>query len=214
MSKWYLLGYNSAQAVGWSYMLIKMGAHFAGGGTVDTLYGGVKIWLQVFQSMAMLEMVHAMLGLVRSSVQVTMQQLFARMYITWAILYSLPPSQLSLGFPILFFAWTVTEVIRYSMYAVNLVASPPYILVWLRYTFFIIAYPMGLVGELMVSYAGRSYAQEHDVFTVKLPNQLNTTFHFPSVILVFMVLYNIFFFPMYFHMFGQRKKVLGSKKEE
>ena len=73
---------------------------------------------------------------------------------------------------------------------------------------------MGLVGELMVSYAGRSYAQEYDVFTVKLPNSLNSTFHFPSVILVFMVLYIIFFYPMYTHMFGQRKKVLGVKKEE
>jgi len=73
---------------------------------------------------------------------------------------------------------------------------------------------MGLVGELMVAYAGRSYAQEHDVFTVKLPNTLNTTFHFPSVILVFMLLYIIFFNPMYAHMFTQRKKVLGTKKEE
>ena len=73
---------------------------------------------------------------------------------------------------------------------------------------------MGLVGELMVAYAGRPYAQEHDVFTVKLPNALNSTFDFPSVILVFMLLYIIFFNPMYAHMFGQRKKVLGGKKEE
>eukprot|EP00092_Neocalanus_flemingeri_P039846 GFUD01043394.1.p1 GENE.GFUD01043394.1~~GFUD01043394.1.p1 ORF type:complete len:215 (+),score=43.03 GFUD01043394.1:163-807(+) len=214
MSKFYLLAYNSAQAVGWSYMLLKMGSHFALGGATDTLYDGVKMSLQVFQTLAMLELVHAMLGLVRSSVQVTMQQLFARMYITWAILYSLPPAQLSLGFPILLFAWTVTEVIRYSMYAVSLVTSPPFFLVWLRYTFFIIAYPMGLVGELMVSYSGRTYAEEHDIFAVKLPNKLNITFHFPSVILVFMVLYIIFFNPMYIHMFGQRKKVLGGKKEE
>ena len=129
-------------------MLIKMGAHFAAGGEVGTLYDGVKTWLQVFQTLAMLELVHAFLGLVRSSVQVTLQQLFARlsliqltkntytslrMYITWVILFSLPPSQLSLGFPILFFAWTVTEVIRYSMYAVSTVGSPPYFLVWLRY---------------------------------------------------------------------------------
>jgi len=214
MTKVYLLCYNSAQVVAWSYMLGKLVLHFAAGGEIDTLYDEVKTCLQVFQTLALLEVVHAMLGLVRSSVQVTMQQLFARMYITWAILYSLPPSQLSIGFPILLFAWTVTEVIRYSMYAVSIVTSPPYFLVWLRYTFFIIAYPMGLVGELMVSYAGRSYAQEHEVLTVKLPNSLNSTFHFPSVILVFMVLYIIFFNPMYIHMFGQRKKVLGGKKEE
>ena len=79
MSKLYLLGYNSVQAAGWSYMLIKMGAHFAAGGEVGTLYDGVKTCLQVFQTLAMLELVHAFLGLVRSSVQVTLQQLFARL---------------------------------------------------------------------------------------------------------------------------------------
>ena len=133
MSQVYLLGYNFVQATGWSYMLGKMGTHFLAGGEVETLYSEVRIWLQVFQTLAMLEVVHAMLGLVRSSVQVTLQQLFARMYITWVILFSLPTSQLSLGFPILLFAWTVTEVIRYSMYAVSTVATPPYFLVWLRY---------------------------------------------------------------------------------
>ena len=55
-----------------------------------------------------------------------------RVYVTWLILYMLPPSQLSIGFPMLLFAWTVTEMIRYSMYAINLVSTPPYILTWLR----------------------------------------------------------------------------------
>ena len=54
------------------------------------------------------------------------------MYVTWLILHMLPPSQLSIGFPLLLFAWTVTEMIRYSMYAINLVSTPPYILTWLR----------------------------------------------------------------------------------
>ena len=55
-----------------------------------------------------------------------------RVYVTWLILHMLPPSQLSIGFPLLLFAWTVTEMIRYSMYAINLVSTPPYILTWLR----------------------------------------------------------------------------------
>ena len=45
--------------------------------------------------------------------------ILVRVYVTWLILYMLPPSQLSIGFPLLLFAWTVTEMIRYSMTAVT-----------------------------------------------------------------------------------------------
>ena len=38
-------------------------------------------------------------------------------------------------------------VFRYSMYAIQLVGSPPYALTWLRYSFFIIAYPLGVTGR-------------------------------------------------------------------
>jgi len=209
-----LLGYNCTQTIGWSFIFYKLVHHLVGGVPDLSLYNDVQVLLQVFQSLAVLEVVHALVGIVRSSVLVTLQQIFARMYITWIILYNLPPAQNSIGFPILLFAWSVTEMIRYSMYAVTMLTSPPYLLVWLRYTFFIIAYPMGLMGELIVSYAGRSYAQEKEIFAVTMPNKLNVTFHFPTVIFVFMVFYVIFFNPMYFHMFGQRKKVLGDKKDD
>jgi hypothetical protein len=39
------------------------------------------------------------------------------------------------GFVLLLLAWTVTEMIRYSMYAIQLVTTPPYLLTWLRYFF-------------------------------------------------------------------------------
>ena len=43
---------------------------------------------------------------------------------------------------------------RYSLYAIQLVGTPPYLLTWLRYSFFIVAYPTGVAGELLCSYAG------------------------------------------------------------
>jgi len=214
MSKAYLVAYNTVQTLGWSYLLFQMINHFLSGGEVKDLYENTKLTLQIFQTGAVLEILHAMFGLVRSSVQVTFQQVFSRVYVTWAILYLLPTSQLSVGFPLLLFAWTVTEIIRYSMYAVSLVGTPPYFLTWLRYTFFIIAYPTGVSGELFCQYTGMLYAQEHDILSVHLPNKLNGTFSFPLIILGIMLLYIPLFPPMYLHMFGQRKKVLGAKKEE
>merc|ERR1712243_132719 len=184
------------------------------GGDVSSLYKSTSTTLQIFQTGALLEILHAGLGLVRSSVQVTVQQVWSRVYVTWLILYMLPPSQLSVGFPLLLFAWTITEIIRYSMYTINLISTPPYFLTWLRYTFFIIAYPTGVTGELLCSYWGMLYANAKAVGSITLPNKLNITFSFPLVILGIMLLYIPLFPPMYLHMFGQRKKYLGPKKEE
>ena len=118
------------------------------------------------------------------------------------------------------------------MYTFNLVSSPPYFLTWLRYrptshdeelniisshsryTFFIIAYPVGVSGELFCQYTGLFYAYNKDVLSIHLPNNLNASFSFPLFIVITMLLYIPLFPPMYLHMFGQRKKVLGAKKED
>jgi len=213
MSKAYLVAYNTIQTLGWSFLLFQMASHLLSGGEVATLYANTKLSLQIFQTGAVLEIFHAILGLVRSSVQVTTQQVFSRVYVVWAILYMCPTSQLSLGFPLLLFAWTITEIIRYSMYAVSLVGNPPFFLTWLRYTFFIIAYPVGVSGELICMYTALLQAMQQDILSVHLPNSLNITFSFPLLILGIMLAYIPLFPPMYLYMFGQRKKVLGIKKD-
>jgi len=213
MSKAYLVAYNTIQTLGWSFLLFQMASHLLSGGEVATLYANTKLSLQIFQTGAVLEIFHAILGLVRSSVQVTTQQVFSRVYVVWAILYMCPTSQLSLGFPLLLFAWTITEIIRYSMYAVSLVGNPPFFLTWLRYTFFIIAYPVGVSGELICMYTALLQAMQQDILSVHLPNVLNITFSFPLLILGIMLAYIPLFPPMYLYMFGQRRKVLGIKKD-
>jgi len=213
MSKTYLVAYNTIQTLGWSFLLFQMATHLLSGGEVSTLYANTKLSLQIFQTGAALEIFHAIFGLVRSSVQVTTQQVFSRVYVVWAILYMCPTSQLSIGFPLLLFAWTITEIIRYSMYAVSLVGNPPFFLTWLRYTFFIIAYPVGVSGELICMYTALLQAMQQDILSVQLPNMLNVTFSFPLLILGIMLAYIPLFPPMYLYMFGQRKKVLRVKKD-
>ena len=70
----YLTAYNAASAVGWGYVLTLVAQHFQAGGEVDTLYPAVEFPLKVVQSAALLEVVHAALGLVRSSVPTTALQ--------------------------------------------------------------------------------------------------------------------------------------------
>ena len=111
---------------------------------------------------------YSALGLVRSNPVLTGFQVFSRVFVTWVIVHSFPEAQVSenvtclmlavyhflsqfqasRGFPLLLLAWTITEIIRYSFYALNLVGQNPYLVAWLRYTLFIVLYPLGVVGEL------------------------------------------------------------------
>ena len=83
-----------------------------------------------------------------------------------------------------------------------------------RYTFFIIAYPVGVTGELLASYSAMLYSSEKGLLSITLPNSLNFTFSFPLLILGIMLMYIPLFPPMYLHMFAQRRKVLSPAKQE
>lgn len=50
-------------------------------------------------------------------------------------------------------AWSVTEVIRYVYYALSLVGSEPYPLLWIRYTTFYVLYPIGASSEAFLNYS-------------------------------------------------------------
>ena len=53
-AKLYLVAYNTAQFLGWTYLAFQMAAHLAGGGTLDTLYAATATTLQIFQVMTVL----------------------------------------------------------------------------------------------------------------------------------------------------------------
>ena len=78
MSRAYLVAYNSVQTAGWSYLLYQTVSHLAAGKSIYSLYEVTSRTLQVFQTAALLEILHAVLDLVRSSVQVTAQQVWSR----------------------------------------------------------------------------------------------------------------------------------------
>lgn len=51
------------------------------------------------------------------------------------------------------FAWSVTEVIRYTFYFLSLLHIDIYALNWCRYTFFLVLYPLGAGSEAFLSFS-------------------------------------------------------------
>ncbi|XP_047495795.1 very-long-chain (3R)-3-hydroxyacyl-CoA dehydratase hpo-8-like [Penaeus chinensis] len=213
----YLIFYNVFLTLGWLIVLIQTVHHLVHEqGNITGLWENTNSVLLIFQTLAVLEIMHSAVGLVSSSVMMVLPQVFSRLMVTWAILYSFEDSRTSIGFPMLLIAWSVTEVIRYSFYFLNILKQVPFLLTFLRYTLFIGLYPLGVTGEILCVYAALPAAAEKKIYSVTMPNALNFAFDFYYGLIVFVLLYFPVFPSLYKHMFAQRRKVLGGghKKKE
>lgn len=214
-AKIYLILYNVAQFLGWSFVFYKMVDHLVNKGlTSKGLWENVELPLLIFQSGAVLEIVHSAIGIVPSSVGVTFPQVFSRVFLLWPILYAVAEARDPIGFPLMLTAWTVTEVMRYLYYALSLISSIPHFLQWCRYSFFILLYPIGITGELICCYQSLSHYSTTQSYSVSFPNKWNVTFNFCYFTILVMLGYIPIFPQLYGHMFSQRRKIIGGKKQD
>ncbi|KAG5312377.1 HACD2 dehydratase, partial [Acromyrmex insinuator] len=213
-SKLYLASYNLGQTLGWSYLLYQIIQYYLESSSSDsTLWNKTKLPIIIFQNAALLEIIHAGIGLVPSNVLITLVQVFSRIMVVNGALLVTPYTYAasSLGLPLALIAWSITEIIRYSYYFINLISGiMPRVLVWLRYTTFIILYPLGITGELLCLYTATKYANANpNSWSFVLPNKWNFTFSYLYLLIIVMLFYIPGFPPLYLHMFAQRRKILN-----
>ncbi|TDL26242.1 PTPLA-domain-containing protein [Rickenella mellea] len=122
-------------------------------GRAETTYGAVGPTTAFVQTFALLEVMHAALGWVRSPVQTTAMQVASRLYLVWGVVEQFDSARTSPLYASMVFAWSLTEVIRYSFYALSLLSYEPSFLLYLRYTTFYVLYPLGAGSEAFVNYA-------------------------------------------------------------
>jgi len=215
IAKLYLLAYNFGQTAGWSYLLFQLFNYY-----LTDLKRTVSLWdyvgntVIIFQNAAVLEIVHAATGIVPSNVVLTTFQVLSRVMLVCGVLLAAPVSIFSPGLPLALFAWSVTEIIRYGFYGFNLLKAVPSVLVWLRYTTFILLYPIGVTGELLCLYWAQDYARYNTIWSVEMPNPYNFTFSYYYFLWGVMLLYIPLFPQLYLHMFALRKKVLGKPAKD
>ena len=196
MKKNWLLTYNLLQAIGWAISCLWLAFHW---NTPDAT--GI-ILLSIFQFSAVLEILHVALKWIKSPFVTTTIQVCSRLFIMALIdlLYFQYPELLT-GFPgltglhCLIIAWGVTEVVRYLFYFTGLLGKEIPVLLWMRYSFFLVLYPLGVTGEFLIMAA----TAEINDYQMILPN---------IILLLIAGGYVVFFPRMYKHMLVQRKKKL------
>jgi len=205
VSKVYLILYNLILTLGWTYVLFlaweKRNDH-------TKMWAHVQWAVKIFQTAALMEVVHAATGIEKSNVFLTFFQVLSRVFVVWCVLEVSPPSTTCVGVPLVMIAWDITEIIRYGYYFLNLIGMQQ-VLVWFRYTLFIILYPIGITGELICMYYSLEYIRNKNLFTFSMPNAFNFTFDYQYAMVIAMLSYIPIFPQLYCHMFAQRRKILG-----
>eukprot|EP01130_Rhizamoeba_saxonica_P006083 TRINITY_DN240_c0_g1_i1.p1 TRINITY_DN240_c0_g1~~TRINITY_DN240_c0_g1_i1.p1 ORF type:complete len:227 (-),score=26.91 TRINITY_DN240_c0_g1_i1:38-718(-) len=190
----YLIAYNAFQTLAWTSIFLL---------TAISIFKGENIWDNVgnlcmyAQFVGLLEALHGLFGLTRTSIFASVLQQSGRVFYLFVAVE--PNEIIHNHFAVwhVFLAWSITEIIRYPFYLFKLYRPRvPEILQWLRYNAFIVLYPWGLFGEW---YTMRSVLEFLDS-----ESQSYQFINVVSYILPFAVLY------LYITMFSMRSKLYKS----
>lgn len=193
MKKTWLSLFNLVTLVAWSLFFAHTLVH---GLTFDAQS---LMMLNVAQGLAVFEVLNAILGIAGANWLLTGAQVFSRLLIVlllnWIPGTHLEELGLGSGFAVVTVAWSVTEIVRALFYLSELSNRPSKMVTFSRYTFFIVLYPIGVLGEFMVMFSFWKWRQFE-------PNLLNL------FLLGVALSYFVFFPKLYGHMWKQRKKKL------
>lgn len=138
----YLVAYNTVSLLLWDYLTL-----YAVAGLTESvsetrlasLYSDLMPVLAATQTLAVLEVLHAVLGLVRASPVATATQIGGKNLVVWTVMVRFPELMTGSlwglsGFMGCVLAWGCSEIIRYGYFAVLLTTGNiPGWFQWLRY---------------------------------------------------------------------------------
>ncbi|KAK8232557.1 tyrosine phosphatase-like protein [Phyllosticta capitalensis] len=202
----YLLAYNAISAVLWALLLVRVAMVLALFGPAH-LFGGTDTFVRDIQTLALLEPLHSVLGVVRAPLLTTAMQVSSRLLLVWGIAWLFPDAvTTSSGWPWagMLVAWSVTEVVRYGYFVCVLGRGGrvPAALVWARYNFFYALYPLGISCECwLVARAVWTGVAEAELGSVA-----------KWTLLAVLGIYVPGSYILYTHMIAQRRRVMRGKQ--
>lgn len=195
----------------------------------DELYKLVQENLEIYQLLQAVEIVHGLCRIVNASPAITFIQVALRCTTVFIFARFIEESRHSIGVPMFILAWSLAEMARYLYYATNIMSRTSAYITWCRYSFFIVCYPLGSLGEMLVISKSLPYVKEGRLRIPFVPQEIT----YYLLILLFIggvvggkynqikkinhiINYKLSFIGLpylYIHMLKQRSKMLNSKKK-
>ncbi|KAL8451924.1 hypothetical protein Emag_002576 [Eimeria magna] len=230
----YMMFFNLLCAYAWGTVCLALAKHVLAHKFPDVL--SLSAWpvierpLFFAQSLAVLEVAHALLGLVRSSVTTTLMQVFSRLQLVWLLFPAVPASRDNIALVTCVAAWSFAELLRFPFFAIQQLlqlidfvrkdATPlevPVLLKWLRYSGFTVLYPIGITSEVICMCSSLPTLRDSAAFAhypKPMPNAFNFEVSLYWSYLVLLGLYIPGSVQLYGHMLKQRRKYLYGAGEE
>ncbi|KMT05320.1 hypothetical protein BVRB_7g174550 [Beta vulgaris subsp. vulgaris] len=203
--------YNSAQTIGWAVAFFRILLGFSTSKSFNGAFTSSGKLICLLQKAAFLEVIHGALGIVPSGVLLPLMQWGGRSHYLLVIVGKIAEVQESPSIFITFVAWSISEIIRYSNYALSCTGNCPYWSTYVRYTAFIPLYPVGVAGEMWLMYQALTYIKEKDLyrdFFSVLP------FSYSTFVQVVLVCYPFLWLKLYLHLLKQRRSKLRKHHEK
>ncbi|KAI1329938.1 PTPLA-domain-containing protein [Xylariaceae sp. FL0255] len=230
MKSTYLLVYNVLSLIAWAILLARAILFVTASGIPisalvqgkDTLRESLLPYVTVLQSLAGIEVLHAAAGIVRSSPATTALQIGGRNLVIWTVARRFPEVVFGSGagrwgFVGCVLAWAASDVLRYAFFVVSLRLESSSAsksgkgkgglsawalawLKWLRYTAFIVLYPIGFLSEASLVYICLVQAQ-------------HARFIYRTYLLFGLLAYIPAGYILFTYMFSQRRRALSHPTE-
>lgn len=186
-----MLVYNLYQFIAYLYItlvLLIILSRDGFGGVSKVAYKTVGPVMRCSQAMQYLEFLHALVGYTKGSPIFPFLQVSGRNFILFAIIDAESRIHEMPVVFVLFMIWSLVEVIRYPYYLISILKKDIPLLTWLRYTIWMVLYPLGFLCEGTVLVRSIPFFEETKRFTVEMPNDWNFTFNMVTLMKIHMTL--------------------------
>ncbi|XP_027347389.1 very-long-chain (3R)-3-hydroxyacyl-CoA dehydratase 2 [Abrus precatorius] len=212
ISTLYLPAYNSFQAIGWTLSLTKILFNLLSTASLNGTYASAGNLICFLQCAAFLEVIHGAIGLVPSGALLPLMQWGGRTHFVLVLVAKLDELQELPSVFITFLAWSIGEIIRYSHYAFSCLGNCPSWITYLRYTAFIVIYPLGVgPGEIWFMYQALPIVKKKNLYADSFSGLPFSYYDFLKVVLV---VYPFLWFKLYLHLFKQRRTKLYKRHDK
>jgi very-long-chain (3R)-3-hydroxyacyl-CoA dehydratase len=214
--KLYLSCYNAFMFCGFLYAFLKLTINYSREQAefIPEAFMTVGSIFKFLQLISILEVLNPLFGFTKGSVFEATIQVGGRLIFLFVVIDAEPRMQ---DKPVVFYLLLVyasIEIVRYPYYLFRVYDMDVGILTWLRYTMWVPLYPAGFICEGVVAFSSIPYFEETEMYSVILPNKLNFSFYFPTLIRAYLL---IGFFPLLYtqmgHMYKLRCKRLGTSQQ-
>ncbi|OCT86747.1 very-long-chain (3R)-3-hydroxyacyl-CoA dehydratase 3 [Xenopus laevis] len=212
----YLFMYNLVQFLGFSWIFVNMTVRLfiLGQDSFYDTFNTMGDMIYFCQTLAILEIINPLIGLVKTGVAPALIQVLGRNFIIFFILGQLDEMQTKAIVFFILYLWSSIEIFRYPFYMLACLDTEWKLLTWIRYTIWIPLYPLGALAEAVSIIQAIPIFNETGRFSFRLPLPIELTVSFSVFLVVYLVLLFLGLAINLRHLLKQRRRRLGSRKRK